>query len=278
MIAFPFCKINLGLQVIGRREDGYHDIATIFYPLPLYDALEIIVSEQHVFRISGQPVPGPEDQNLCLRAYHMLKQDFPQLPALQVYLHKAIPMGAGLGGGSSDAAAMLALLNDKFRLELDRAALSRYATRLGSDCTFFLQKQACYATGRGEQMDPFEQEELDRCSIVLVCPEIPISTPWAYGQIKPHPPDYSLREAALSPVAQWKSYIANDFEQPVFEAYPVLADIKQTLYQRGAHYASLSGSGSAIYGIFPPGKEGKPEDWPFKQASVFVFPAGRSIR
>lgn len=277
MITFPFCKINLGLQVVARREDGYHDIATIFYPLPLYDVLEIIASDQPVFRVSGQSIPGPEAQNLCLRAYELLKQDFPQLPSLEVGLHKVIPMGAGLGGGSSDAAAMLGLLNDKFHLNLDYSALSRYAIRLGSDCPFFLQKENCYATGRGEHLQPFRGDNLDGYGIVVVCPEIHVSTAWAYAQITPHRPKWSLLEAALEPIAAWKSSIVNDFEEPVFKAYPVLADIKETLYQKGASYASLSGSGSALYGIFPPGKEGRPEDWPFIQASVYVFPAGRSI-
>lgn len=272
MIIFPACKINIGLQVIARREDGFHEIATVFYPLPLSDVLEVVTSEEKntTFHLSGDPVPGSQDDNLCLKAYRMLKNDFAALPQVHIYLHKGIPIGAGLGGGSSDAAAMLKLLNAKYGLGLSPDRLANYAARLGSDCAFFLQDRPCYATGRGEELYPFTQEDLGDYHFILVCPEVHISTAWAYGKVVAKHPVRSLLDLVREPVVNWKGKVINDFEKPVFDAYPELAKIRDALYRQGALYASLSGSGAALFGIFP--KEGwRVDEEAFGTAKVFHF-------
>lgn len=270
MVVFPRCKINIGLQVLNRREDGYHNLATLFYPLPLHDALEVITSQQLSFQQWGLPIPGhPDDDNLCLKAYHLLKHDFPQLPSIDIYLQKTIPIGAGLGGGSSDAAFMLRLLNKKYQLGLNTEKLISYASRLGSDCSFFLQNDPCFATGRGNELQPFPQVDLNHYHIALICPFIHVNTGWAYSRILPHTHESSLRELLLAPVATWKDTVWNDFEKPVFEAHPQLAVIKKMLYEKGALYVSLSGSGATIYGIFIDKPNEKQLN--FSQAKTFLF-------
>lgn len=270
MILFPHCKINIGLQVLNRREDGYHNIATLFYPLPLYDALEIITSQQLSFQQWGLPIPcDPGDDNLCLKAYRLLKHDFPQLPSIDIYLQKAIPVGAGLGGGSSDATFMLRLLNEKYQLGLSMENLISYASLLGSDCSFFLQDKPCFATGRGNELQPFPQIDLSGYHIALICPFIHINTGWAYSRVLPHTHESSLTELLTAPVAHWKDTVWNDFEEPVFEAHPQLAVIKKVLYEKGALYASLSGSGAAVYGIFVDKPDQKQLN--FKQAKTLYF-------
>jgi len=270
MIIFPPCKINIGLQVISRRDDGYHNIATSFYPLPLTDALEIITSAELSFHVSGNAIPGNTKDNLCLKAYHLLKKDYPRLPPVDIYLHKVIPIGAGLGGGSSDAAYMLRLLNTKHRLAITWEKLQKYASMLGSDCAFFLQDRPCCATGRGDQLYPFSGEDLSHYHFMLVCPDIHINTAEAYKGIIPAMPSVPLPDLLRRPIDTWKDTLVNDFEKPVFEAYPALAEIKETLYRHGALYASLSGSGAAVYGIFP--KEHKRQDkLHFGNAAVFFF-------
>lgn len=271
MIIFPPCKINIGLQVTARRPDGFHEIATVFYPLPLTDVLEIVTAgeETTTFHLSGLAVPGESESNLCVRAYRLLKQDFQQLPCVNIYLHKAIPAGAGLGGGSSDAAATLMVLNNRYHLGLSAEQLADYALRLGSDCAFFLQDRPCYATGRGELLHPLTLNLTDRYRLVVVCPELHISTAWAYGQVHPEMSATPLADAVAQPVDTWKGRIVNDFEQAVFKAHPALAGIRDSLYRQGALYASLSGTGAAVYGIFPPPYEA-PEGI-FGQARVFQF-------
>jgi 4-diphosphocytidyl-2-C-methyl-D-erythritol kinase len=253
MIIFPNCKINLGLHILRRRPDGFHDLETVFYPLPLTDALEVLSDTTLQFSGSGIPVPGNEQDNLCLKAWRLLKADYPDLPAVKIHLHKHIPIGAGLGGGSADAAFMLQVLNDKFRLGISEEQLIDYAARLGSDCAFFIPNKPCYATGRGEVLAPLELD-LSRYSWLLIYPGIHVNTGWAFGQITPRVPEQQLQQSILQPVEAWKELIANDFEAPVFSAHPVLREIKEQLYKAGALYATMSGSGSAMVGIFPKNK------------------------
>lgn len=256
MILFPNCKINLGLHIIGKRADGYHNLQTVFYPLNLCDALEVIPHQTPnspsacSFTSSGLTIAGDPENNLCVKAFHLLKQDFPQLPSLQLHVHKVIPMGAGLGGGSADGAFTLRLLNDQFALGLTTEQLLLYALQLGSDCPFFIYNKPCFATSRGEVLEPFEVDLSDH-RIVVVHPGIHVSTAWAFAQLHPAPPEASLKEILLQPIATWKDQLINDFELAVLDQYPVIQEIKQELYKQGAMYASLSGSGSAVYGIFP---------------------------
>lgn len=260
MIVFPHCKINLGLQILHKRSDGYHALQTVFYPLRLRDVLEIIrqpstvaAAEEVVFSTSGILVPGNATENLCLQAYHLLKQHFPDLPAIQMHLHKNIPMGAGLGGGSSDGAFTLQLLNDQFQLGLSLEQLSSYALALGSDCPYFLYSQPCYATGRGEVLTPLSLS-LRNYQIVLVNPGVHVNTGEAFrmlgrGSEAPEAlPD--LRSIVQSPPETWKETLINDFEAPVSSHYPVIHEIKSTLYAAGALYASMTGTGSTVFGIF----------------------------
>lgn len=256
MIRFPNCKINIGLNILSKREDGYHNLQTIFYPVAIYDALELIekkeASDEIEFTQTGLSISGDTHNNLCVKAYQLLKKDFPQLPAVQMHLHKVIPMGAGLGGGSSDAAFTLKLLNEKFQLGLSKEQLIRYAAGLGSDCAFFVMDTPCIATGRGEIMKPVAVD-LSSYSILIVNPGIHISTADAFKQIEPGKNAVDLERAIQSPIEKWKDQLKNDFELPVFQSHPEIAGIKKELYEKGALYASMSGSGSSLYGIFPKG-------------------------
>lgn len=249
MILFPNCKINLGLHVTRKREDNYHDIESIFYPLPLHDILEIIPSNTFEHHFSGIPVPGEPANNLCIKAYDLIKKDFPELPLIKIYLHKNIPAGAGLGGGSSDAAFMLRSLNDEFRLNLSTEQLIGYASQLGSDCPFFILNKPCLATGRGEILVPVKIS-LASYSFILVHPELHIDTAWAFSKIRPSAPEKSLTEIIQQPVQTWKDVLKNDFEKPVLKKFPELKIIKEKLYSSGALYASMTGSGSSFFGIF----------------------------
>ncbi len=255
MLCFPNCKINLGLYVARKREDGYHDIETIFYPLPLRDVLEAVPATRTQVHTTGLAVAGNEQDNLVWKAYHLLRSEIPgKVPPLDIYLHKVIPMGAGLGGGSADGAFMLRLVNDLCRLGLPDNTLAEYALQLGSDCPFFIYNTPRFATGRGEQMEP-ANIDLSAYSIQLICPKVHVSTASAFRLITPAPAQFDLRELNTLPVEHWRNNISNDFEAPVFKEHPVLADIKQQLYDKGALYAAMSGSGSAIFGIFPKGKK-----------------------
>jgi 4-diphosphocytidyl-2-C-methyl-D-erythritol kinase len=250
MIVFPNAKINLGLNVVARRDDGYHDIETVFYPVPLCDALEILpaANGETVFTQFGIPVDGSAEDNLVMKAYRLLKTDF-LLPAVDIYLRKQIPAGAGLGGGSSDAAFMLKLLNNFAELGLSDDKLEEYASRLGADCPVFIRNRPVFAEGTG---NIFSQVDLSLSgySLVLIKPDIHISTKEAYAAICPHKPDNSIRDIVKTPVAEWKNLLVNDFEEGVFAREPEIGKIKQELYDAGAVYASMSGSGSAVYGIF----------------------------
>jgi len=253
MLAFPNCKINLGLHILNKREDGFHNLETVFYPVALKDALEIIPAHNTntdiEFTVTGLPVDGNEDDNICIKAYHLLKKDFPQLPNVKMHLHKAIPMGAGLGGGSADGAFTFQLLNTKFNLNISTVDLINYAAQLGSDCPFFIINTACHATGRGEILNEIVID-LAAYKIVLINPGIHINTAWAFSQLTPALPSKSISAIIQQPIDSWKDELQNDFEKPVFEKYPGIKKIKGNLYAQGATYAAMTGSGSTVYGIF----------------------------
>ena len=264
MIIFPNAKINLGLHILRKRTDGYHEIQTCMYPIPLKEALEIIPSEAFSFSSSGIAIPGNTDQNLIVKAYQLLSADFPEMSPVAAHLHKNIPIGAGLGGGSADAAYALRLLNEQFSLGLNLKQLEDYASQLGSDCPFFIQNKPQIASGRGEILEPFPID-LAGNWICLVHPGIHIGTKEAYAGIKPSERSEGLT-AILSETSSWESKLVNDFESGIFSAYPEIAAIKTSIYKAGAWYAAMSGSGSAVFGIF---KE-PPEDLEFPD-HYFVF-------
>ncbi len=257
MIVFPNCKINLGLQILNKREDGYHNLATVFYPVGWKDVVEVIRKDDgrqktHYisFSSSGLEVAGDPQNNLCIKAYQLLKKDFPSLPSVQMHLHKTIPMGAGLGGGSGDGAFTLKLLNDKFQMSLSQQQLIDYALQLGSDCPFFILNQASYATGRGELLEPVALD-LSAYQFVLVNPGIHVNTGWAFAQLQlKDAPRPDLRTIVQQPISTWKEQLINDFEAPVCKAHPEIATIKEELYNAGALYASMTGSGSTVFGVF----------------------------
>jgi 4-diphosphocytidyl-2-C-methyl-D-erythritol kinase len=248
MVVFPNCKINIGLNITHRRMDGFHNIETVFYPVPWTDILEIIPSQQESFNFEGIKIDCELKNNLCYKAWQLLKNDF-HLPPIKLFLYKNIPSGAGLGGGSSDAAFTLKTLNKLFSLHLHDDVLMQYASKLGSDCAFFIKNQTVYATGKG---DIFSEVPLNLSGyyILIVKPQIHMATSEAYRMVSPRIPENSLHQLIHLPLAEWKSNINNDFEGPVFKMYPELKTIKDTLYSLGAVYAAMSGSGSAIYGLF----------------------------
>jgi 4-diphosphocytidyl-2-C-methyl-D-erythritol kinase len=254
MICFPNAKINIGLNVVEKRPDGFHNIETVFCPVELCDILEFIEAEEFTFSNSGLPV-GNNDQNLVVKAYHLLKEKF-SLPPLSVYLHKVIPMGAGLGGGSSDAAFMINNLNKFFSLNLTEDEQEETARKLGSDCAFFIRNKPVFAYEKGDKFKEFDFF-LPLYHILIVYPGIHVSTPDAYSAVKPAKPENKLIDLIEQPVHQWKEVIKNDFEISVFKKYPAIKEIKEELYNKGAVYASMSGSGSAVYGLF----ESVPEQW-----------------
>ncbi|EAZ79534.1 4-(cytidine 5'-diphospho)-2-C-methyl-D-erythritol kinase [Algoriphagus machipongonensis] len=254
MICFPNAKINLGLQITSKRSDGFHNIESCFYPIPLFDALEIITHpKKSIFQSTGLPIPGDQKDNLINKAYQLLKKDFPNLPQVQIHLHKNIPMGAGLGGGSADAAFALNTMNNLFDLILDDFFLEEYALKLGSDCPFFIENKPKIATGRGEILEDIAIN-LEGKYLLLINPGIHIGTKEAYAGIKPKKSEIALKEV-LKDTSRWKAELKNDFEPSIFENHPEIAEVKNQLYQMGAFYASMSGSGSTVFGLF----EQKPE-------------------
>ena len=258
MIVFPNCKINLGLHILRKRADGYHDLETVFYPVRFTDILELIpdrsTNDQPVtYSQSGLEIQGNPLDNLCVKAYQLLKQDYPDLPPVKMHLHKAIPTGAGLGGGSADAAFTLQLLNDYFKLGISTDQLLHYALLLGSDCPFFILNKPAYATGRGELLKPVSVD-LTGYTLVIINPRIHVPTAKAFAGIRPALPEKSLKEIIAQPVSSWAEELVNDFEKPIFYQYPEIAAIKDELYRAGAVYASMSGSGSTVYGLFTDGK------------------------
>jgi 4-diphosphocytidyl-2-C-methyl-D-erythritol kinase len=253
MIVFPNCKINLGLHILRKRADGFHDLETVFYPVALQDALEIVQNPSPSldveFTTSGLKIDSSVEENICFKAYQLLKKDFPELPSIKMHLHKVIPSGAGLGGGSSDGAFTLSLLNKKFNLNLSEEQLIRYALRLGSDCPFFIKNKPCFATSRGEKLEGIELN-LSNYKIVLVNPRIHVPTGKAFSKITPSDERTSIKEIIHQPIEHWKDLLKNDFEESVFEEHPEIKIIKEKLYKQGAVYASMSGSGSTVYGLF----------------------------
>jgi len=255
MICFPTCKINLGLRITNKRADGFHALETVFFPISIKDALEIIIEPDTnaapiTFTSSGLAINGDPSDNLCFKAYGLLKKDYPTIPNIKMHLHKTIPMGAGLGGGSADGAFTLVALNQLFNLQLSVDKLMQYALTLGSDCPFFIINTPAFASGRGEILKPINVN-LDGYYIVIVNPGIAISTKLAFSLITPKVPDTNMEAIICEPVTLWKEKLINDFEQPIFNSFPELANIKETLYQKGAVYASMTGTGSTVFGIFP---------------------------
>jgi len=255
MICFPSCKINLGLRITQKRADGFHALETVFYPISLTDVLEIIIEPDTraapiTFTSSGLAISGDPTDNLCYKAYFLLKNDYSSIPKIKMHLHKKIPMGAGLGGGSSNGAFTLVTLNQLFNLQLSEQSLLDYALQLGSDCPFFIINTPAFATGRGENLIP-TTVNLSGYTIIIVNPGIAISTKLAFSLITPKVPDNNLASVIQQPISTWKDSLINDFEQPIFNSFPELANIKETLYQKGAAYASMTGTGSTVYGIFP---------------------------
>jgi 4-diphosphocytidyl-2-C-methyl-D-erythritol kinase len=255
MICFPSCKINLGLRITQKRADGFHALETVFFPISIKDALEIIIEPDAnaapiTFTSSGLAINGDPSDNLCFKAYELLKKDYPTIPNIKMHLHKQIPMGAGLGGGSSDGAFTLVALNQLFDLHIPEHKLMQYALTLGSDCPFFILNSPAYATSRGEILKPINVN-LDGYTIIIVNPGIAISTKLAFSLITPKVPDSNLEFIICESVSTWKDNLINDFEEPIFNSFPELANIKETLYQKGAVYASMTGTGSTVYGIFP---------------------------
>lgn len=248
MIAFPNAKINIGLNIIHRRDDGYHDLETVFYPIRIYDALEIVPAATLEFTTSGLGIPGNLQDNLCIKGYYLLKKDF-DLPPVNIHLHKHIPIGAGLGGGSADAAFFIGLLNTEFSLGLSADQMRAYASQLGADCAFFVESKPVFAFEKG---DRFELVDLDLSGyhLVLVMPSEHVSTSEAYRGVKPKPAETSLKELITRPMTEWKNFIHNDFEETIFKNHPVIRGVKAALYQAGALYACMSGSGASVFGIF----------------------------
>lgn len=254
MISFPNAKINLGLKVVSKREDGYHNLDTVFFPIPFYDILEIIPNAgvgvpEVSFTTSGKKISGDESSNLCIKAYKLLKKDFPNIKPISLHLHKNIPMGAGMGGGSADGAFMIKMLNEKFMLGLDEESMKSYALQLGSDCPFFVCNKPSHATGRGEILSEIKCD-LSNKTILIVNPGIHVSTAEAFGKIKISENSISTAEIVQQPIETWNGLLENDFEKTVFNHHPQIKEIKETMYNLGALYASMTGSGSTVYGIF----------------------------
>lgn len=252
MITYPNAKINLGLNIVEKRPDGYHNLETVFYPINLQDALEVNDLEgegEYALKISGTPIEGEVDNNLVVKAYRLLKKDFPNIGSINIHMYKHIPTGAGLGGGSADAAFMLKLLNEKFKLNLSTEKLEEYAAILGADCAFFIQNKPVFASGIGNIFEEINLS-LKGYYLVLVKPDIFVSTKVAFANIIPMKPNHSLKEIIRMPVETWRATMKNDFEDSVFKKFPEIAAIKDKLYDMGAIYASMSGSGSSVFGIF----------------------------
>ena len=278
MITFPCCKINLGLNVIAKRPDGYHDIETVFYPIPLCDALDVKMMDERF----PSDVPCdllvkpetlcPEQDNLVVKAYNLLASHY-ELPRVHAHLLKRIPSQAGLGGGSSDAAAMIRLLDERFRLNMGIAQMESYAAQLGADCAFFITGEPSFATGIGDILAPIDCEDapLEGYHIALVKPDVAVSTGKAYAAITPQRPAECCRDIVQQPIETWRDRLTNDFEAPVFSMHPELGQIKQRLYDLGAVFALMSGSGSTLFGIFRDAPQGIPEAFPGCFTAVMKF-------
>jgi len=248
VVVFPNAKINLGLNVVSKRDDGYHNISSCFYPINWSDILEIIPSKTFQFSSSGMLIEGDEKNNLCVKAYGLLVEAY-KLPAVHIHLHKVIPMGAGLGGGSSDGAYTLVLLNQMFDLRLSTLKLQELASKLGSDCPFFIKNVPAVVSGVGETIQPMNFS-LKNYELIVIYPKVHISTKEAYQGITPKYPIREINTILNSEISIWKKELKNDFEIPVISNHSEINNIKNSLYNLGAKYASMTGSGSAVYGIF----------------------------
>lgn len=272
MIYFPNCKINIGLFVTGKRDDGFHNIESVFYPVNLKDTLEMRITDNpyNNFTVKNfDYIKGVSnnDSNIVIKAYNLLKKDFPQIPNLNIFLLKKIPVFAGLGGGSSDGSYALKLINYMAELNLSEEQLSSYASELGSDCVFFIKNRPCFVYSKGEKMQK-SNLDLTGLNIVIIKPDINIPTKEAYNNVNISHSCFDLRQLNRNDIANWKNYVRNDFEQSIFKKYPLLQQIKETLYDNGALYAQMSGSGSAVYGIFD--KETDIENLPFNK-DAFIY-------
>lgn len=273
MITFPIAKINLGLNVVEKRPDGYHNLQTVFFPVPIKDALEVQLMDEEFpsavdcdLKVTNLNIEGDEQRNLVVRAYQLLEADFPTLPRIHTHLWKGIPTQAGMGGGSSDCAFMIRLLNDLFSLGLSREQMIDYAAKLGADCAFFIDSRPCYAEGIGEKLQPIALD-LSGWYIGVVRPDIPVPTKEAFSRIHPHYPAMNCREAVMKPVDTWKDTLVNDFEESVFALHPEIGAVKEKLYKMGATYAAMSGSGSALFGLFRERPDSLSQEFP----DMFTF-------
>jgi len=248
MVIFPNAKINIGLNITGRRDDGYHNLETVFYPVKINDVLEIVEADKLSFESSGLDIPGRIEDNLCIKAYHLLQHEH-ELPPIKIHLHKHIPIGAGLGGGSSDAAFFIKLLNESFGLRLSIERMQGYARKLGADCAFFIENKPTFAFEKGDEFEPVKLD-LSKYKIVLVMPPVQVSTSEAYRGVKPAEVKISLIELIDQPVSEWRKYIKNDFEESVFRNHIMIRGVKAALYEAGALFAGMSGSGASVFGIF----------------------------
>ena len=256
MITFPVAKINLGLNVVEKRPDGYHNLETVFYPVSIKDALEIFEMDADFpssadcdLKVTNMQIEGDEQRNLVVRAYQLLKHDFPSLPRIHAHLYKGIPTQAGMGGGSSDCGFMITLLNEAYRLGLSEQQMIGYAARLGADCPFFISSRPAYAEGIGERLQPIPLD-LSGWHIAIVRPAIPVATKEAFSLITPCRPAQNCRDIVMQPVETWRDALVNDFERSVFALHPEIGAIKDRLYEMGATYAAMSGSGSSVFGLF----------------------------
>lgn len=255
MIIFPCAKINLGLNVVSRRADGYHNLETVFYPVNISDRIEITVRDGSMpgdasctLTVEGMPVAGNSDDNLVVKAYNILAKDY-ILPDVNINLCKRIPMQAGMGGGSSDCAFTIRLLNDMFSLGISTERMIEYAASLGADCAFFINPVPAYAEGIGDVLQPLDID-LSGYRFLIVKPDIAVSTRDAFSLITPAKPSKCCRDILKQPIETWRHELVNDFEKSIFALHPEIATIKERLYGMGAIYASMSGSGSALFGIF----------------------------
>jgi 4-diphosphocytidyl-2-C-methyl-D-erythritol kinase len=256
MFTQPIAKINLGLNVVEKRPDGYHNLETVFYPVPITDGLEVFPMDPLFpstvdcdLKVTNIHIEGDEQKNLVVRAYNILKQDFPNLPRVHAHLYKGIPTQAGMGGGSSDCAFMITLLNNLFGLGLTEEQMITYATRLGADCPFFIVNRPCYAEGIGEKLQPISLD-LSGWYLAVVRPAIPVPTKEAFSLITPTRPVWNCKDIVMQPMDTWREVLTNDFEKSVFALHPEIGAIKNCLYDMGAVYAAMSGSGSSLFGLF----------------------------
>ena len=255
MINFPIAKINLGLNVVSKRDDGYHNLETVFYPVPIKDALEVFPMEDGFpsdvrcdLKVTNLFIDGDEQKNLVVKAYNMIAQDY-ELPRVHVHLYKHIPTQAGMGGGSSNCAYMIRLLNEMFSLGMSDEKMIGYAARLGADCAFFIKAQPAYAEGIGEKLQPISID-LSGCKMLVVRPNIPVSTKVAFSLITPQVPKKNCLDIVRQPIETWKDELVNDFERSVFAIHPEIGRLKEMMYEQGAVYAAMSGSGSSVFGLF----------------------------